>query len=295
MKRPTTTQAERYLQAIYRCAETTGLASANDVARQLGVTSPAVSGMFKRLAEQGLLTYRPYRRVSLTDAGKQIAQGLVRRHRLAERLLTDVIGLPWESAHGEACRLEHSISAEVEARLEELVGQTATCPHGHPLDPSTADDSMPLTKVEPPRWAQVVKLLDESPEVIRYLEEAGLVPGASVHAVGREPFGGPITVETTKGSRPIGRELAQKVWVRPHGPLGRQEQVPDEHKIEGQPGHQHPRAERALLGAASAGEQEHEQSGEEGDGNGHQGGGAVGPGVGEIPLRGENPEGHGEG
>ena len=215
MNKATTSQAEEYLEVIYRRGEVSGRASANEVAKELGVTSPAVTGMLRRLAKRGLVSYRRYRDISLTESGRLFARQLVRRHRLAERLLTDVIGLPWEKAHAEACRVEHFIGGEVETRLGELLGGISTCPHGHPLDPAVTDESVPLDKIEPPSAARVVKLADESPEVIRYLEEVGLVPGARLRMTRREPFGGPVTVETEKGERAIGRELAQKVWVEP--------------------------------------------------------------------------------
>ena len=155
--KPATVQAEEYLEVIYRCAETSGQAAANEVAKRLGVTTPAVTGMLQRLAKRGLVSYRRYRQVSLTKAGRQLAQELIRRHRLAERLLTDFVGLPWDKVHAEACKVEHVIAGEVEARLGELLAETATCPHGHPLDPSVSDDSIPLGEVEPPLSAKVIK------------------------------------------------------------------------------------------------------------------------------------------
>jgi DtxR family Mn-dependent transcriptional regulator len=215
MRPQTSPKVEDYLEAIHRCARASGFASTNDVARRLGVSVPAVTRMLSRLTERDLVTHRPYRGVRLTDSGRKLARRLIRRHRLAERLLTDVIGLPWEMAHDEACKLQHAIAGEVETRLAELLADKTTCPHGHPLDPTTRDDSLPLVRFQPPQKLQVVKLADESPEVILYLEKAGLVPGAWLRLTQREPFGGPLTVETAKGRRSIGRELADNIWVKP--------------------------------------------------------------------------------
>jgi len=213
--KPVTQGIEEYLEAIWRLTGR-GAASPKQIANHMQVSPASVSGMLKRLAAQSLIEYRPYGKISLNAQGRRLANQLIRRHRLSERLLTDILGLPWEQAHDEACKFEHLISDQVEAHLLSRLGPVTTCPHGHPMDPSAKDDSMALAAAEPPAKLQISAISDESPELLQYLGARGLVPGAIIRLINREPFeDGPITVEIKKKTHSLGRQVAEKIRVIP--------------------------------------------------------------------------------
>src|SRR5947209_7561415 len=164
---------EEYLEAVYRLERegpgvtTSGLASA------LGVAPASVSGMLKKLDKDGYVEYVARGEVKLTRKGLQVAVNVLRRHRLAERLLTDVLGMPWDEVHSEACMLEHAISARVEERLVRLLGDPKTCPHGQPIPPSDLSDpqpvGVPLAQMQEGTHAIVSGVSEEMPEMLRYL------------------------------------------------------------------------------------------------------------------------------
>jgi DtxR family Mn-dependent transcriptional regulator len=177
------------------------------IAERLGRSAPSVSEMLDRLREEGYVD-REGRRLSLTPSGRALAEKVVRKHRLAERLLVDVIGLEWHKVHREAGRWEHVISDDVEARLVELLGDPATCPHGNPIpgshSPSPAVATRPLAEVDE---GEEVRLLRVSEEVelnlgtLTLLDEGGFIPGVVARVGGRDVEGN-IEV-TAKGGRSI--------------------------------------------------------------------------------------------
>jgi DtxR family Mn-dependent transcriptional regulator len=147
----------------------------------------------------------------------QVAVNVLRRHRLAERLLTDVLGMPWDEVHSEACMLEHAISQRVEDRLIALLGDPQTCPHGQPIPPRDLSDpvrtGVPLAQVDEGSRATVSGVTEEIPEMLRYLGEVGLRPGTDLHVVEKAPLGGPITVEVDGKRYAVSLELARMVMV----------------------------------------------------------------------------------
>ena len=177
------------------------------IAERLGRSAPSVSEMLDRLREEGYVD-REGRRLSLTPSGRALAEKVVRKHRLAERLLVDVIGLEWHKVHREAGRWEHVISDDVEARLVELLGDPATCPHGNPIpgshSPAPAVATRPLAEVDE---GEEVRLLRVSEEVelnlgtLTLLDEGGFIPGVVARVGGRDVEGN-IEV-TAEGGRPI--------------------------------------------------------------------------------------------
>jgi len=208
---------EEYLEGIYRLErEGTGVTTSG-LASELGVAPASVSGMLKKLASEGYIEHRARGEAKLSEKGLTIAVRVVRRHRLAERLLTDVLGMPWDEVHAEACRLEHAISQSVEDRLVTLLGDPKSCPHGHPIPPADGTDpprvGMPLAQVDVGEVAIVHGVTDEVPEILRYLGEVGLRPGAHVAVYEKAPLGGPITVEVAGVRHAISLELARMVVV----------------------------------------------------------------------------------
>jgi DtxR family transcriptional regulator, Mn-dependent transcriptional regulator len=212
---------EEYLEAVYRLEHegpgvtTSGLASA------LGVAPASVSGMLKKLDKEGYVEYVARGEVKLTRKGLEVGVRVLRRHRLAERLLTDVLGMPWDEVHAEACMLEHAISQRVEDRLVALLGDPQTCPHGHPVPPrdlsEPARTGVPLAQVDEGRRAVVSGVTDEVPEMLRYLGEVGLRPGAAVRIVEKAPLGGPVTIEIGNERHAISLELARMIIVANDG------------------------------------------------------------------------------
>ena len=205
---------EEYLEAIHRLSRAPGGVSTTGLAQQLGVTPASVTGMLRRMSEMGLIAYRKYRDISLTARGQRCARDVIRRHRLAERLLTDVLGVPLEQAHEEACRLEHAFSPNLVTRLASTLGDPQDCPHGNPIDAAAEDPSVPLSEAALNTALVIARLDEESPEVVRYLVERNLLPGARVRVKLREPLGESVVVEVAGKTHTLGPRLAATVRVR---------------------------------------------------------------------------------
>ncbi|HTA40547.1 MAG TPA: metal-dependent transcriptional regulator [Candidatus Acidoferrales bacterium] len=208
---------EEYLEAVYRLEREGPGVTTSGLASTLGVAPASVSGMLKKLERDGYVEYVARGEVKLTRSGLEVAVRVLRRHRLAERLLTDVLGMPWDEVHEEACMLEHAISERVELQLMKLLNDPQTCPHGHPIPPKDLSDpkrvGMPLAQVEAGRQTSVVGVTEEVPEILRYLGQVGLRPGAVVNVIEKAPLGGPLTVEVENGRHAISLELARMVMV----------------------------------------------------------------------------------
>jgi DtxR family Mn-dependent transcriptional regulator len=186
---------EEYLETIQSLNEEGTPVIQARIAERLGRSAPSVSEMLDRLTADGYI-HRSGRTIGLTDQGRELADSVIRKHRLAERLLVDVIGLPWHKAHLEAGRWEHVISDEVEARLIVLLGNPRTCPHGNPI-PGSWGDSEALAQVSladiPPGATVRVERITEEVELdmasLEYLDEHGLIPGRSARVCDRAPDG----------------------------------------------------------------------------------------------------------
>jgi len=211
---------EEYLETMLGLAEEGVPVIQARIAERLGRSAPSVSEMLDRLTEDGYVT-RDGRRVSLTESGRALAEKVVRKHRLAERLLVDVIGLEWHKVHREAGRWEHVISDDVEARLVELLGDPATCPHGNPIpgsrSPAPATDTRPLAEVE---VGERVRLLRISEEVelnlgsLTLLDEGGFIPGAVARVDARDSDGTmEVTVEGGLAAIRVSHDLSDRLFV----------------------------------------------------------------------------------
>ena len=212
--------SQDYLAAIYEMAEESIPTVQAELARWMGVSPASVSEAVKRLRRDGLVVPEN-RRLSFTDRGRDAAERLVRRHRLAERFLIEVMGLPWHLAHEEGSAWERVISDRVEARLTEILGDPATCPHGNPIPRSAhhVDHSAlrPL-KTFGPSDRVVLERLTEDLEldlgVMRYFEDNGLMPGASITVADVAPDG-TMTLEVEGKRVGLGSDLTDNLWVRP--------------------------------------------------------------------------------
>ena len=211
---------EEYLETILGLAEEGVPVIQARIAERLGRSAPSVSEMLDRLIDDGYVT-RQGRLLSLTDSGRALAEKVVRKHRLAERLLVDVIGLEWHKVHREAGRWEHVISDDVEARLVELLGDPATCPHGNPIpgsrSPSPAVETRPLADVG---VGERVRLLRISEEVeldlgsLTLLDESGFIPGVVARVGGRDTDGTmEVSVEGGASAIRVSRDLSDRLFV----------------------------------------------------------------------------------
>ncbi len=184
----------------------------------LGVSLPSVLGMVRRMAKEGLVEMSPEKRVRLTERGQVLAEGTVRRHRLAERMVVDLLGLDLHKAHVEAHRLEHAISPEVEARIQERLGNPTTCPFGRPIPGSgytaPAGRSLTLDRGEPGRSYVVERVPEEDQELLRFLVDHGVAPGREVTVVETGHYRGVITFRSDRGETALGLQAASRIWLR---------------------------------------------------------------------------------
>jgi DtxR family transcriptional regulator, Mn-dependent transcriptional regulator len=213
-----TAPTEDYLKAIYELERSGDAAGTNEIAAQLGIAAASVSGMMRRLAEQGLIAHEPYRGVRLTEAGRRAALRTLRRHRIIEAYLTHALGYPWDQVHDEAERLEHAASDNLIDRMAAAIGEPARDPHGAPIPTREgAVDEPTLTSIDElavGARARVRRVSDHDGERLRYLAELGVTPGTTIEVLERAPFDGPITVELENGvTRSVGRSLARQVLV----------------------------------------------------------------------------------
>jgi DtxR family transcriptional regulator, Mn-dependent transcriptional regulator len=208
---------EEYLEAVHELEEEGTVVIQARLAERLGHSAPAVSEMIQRLKAEGYVRVQD-RAIVLTPVGQERAVSVVRKHRLAERLLTDIIGLPWHKAHIEACRWEHVISDEVEDRLVTLLGNPQTCPHGNPIPGSggvTHRDLIRLSGLkggEHIRLERVTEQVEIDLESLAYLSEAGFIPGADARVTARAPDG-TLTVDVGDHTISLGPSLAEQLYV----------------------------------------------------------------------------------
>jgi DtxR family Mn-dependent transcriptional regulator len=208
---------EEYLETILAIEEEGVPPLRARLVERLGLSAAAVSETVNRLVALGYTELRDDRTIRLTEKGRQLATTVVRRHRLAERLLTDVIGLEWEKVHREAARWEHAISADVEEKLVELLGDPVTCPHGNPIPGSrrTAKTAptVRLASAEPGRVtiARISEKLELNDAGLSLLARARLIPGATATVIERADGG--VKVKTSAGEHTVPSDVAEQMYV----------------------------------------------------------------------------------
>jgi len=218
-KDPLTQPVEDYLKAIYAIGKGTGPAATNEIAQRLALAPASVSGMVRRLADQGLLAYERYHGVKLTETGRRAALRTLRRHRVIEAYLSRALGFPWDRVHDEAERLEHAVSDELVDRMAATIGEPMVDPHGAPIP--TRDGAVDETEhtsladLAVGASGVVARVTDEDPEMLRYLGELSIRPGKRITVKARAPFDGPITLLVGREELSIGPALAMHVLVAP--------------------------------------------------------------------------------
>jgi DtxR family transcriptional regulator, Mn-dependent transcriptional regulator len=214
-----TPAVEDYLKAIYQLSEAGEPVSTSAIAERLGIAAGSVTGMLKRLSEAGLVEHTRYYGARLTDDGVQNAVRTIRRHRVLELFLVEVLGFTWDRVHAEAERLEHAASDEMIDRMAAVLGQPEADPHGAPIPeagqafherryPSLAD-------LDAGDQAVLRRVPDEDPAALRYLAELDLLPGAELEVLDVAPFNGPLRILINGREQVVGREVAAFVSVEP--------------------------------------------------------------------------------
>lgn len=212
----TTDNMEEYLQTICKLSSEQSPVALSALAEQLGISSVSANEMIKKLGARGLVTYEPYKGVTLTTEGQAQALHVIRRHRLWERFLADVLGLPWDRIHEEACQLEHATSSLVEEKLAQFLDEPETCPHGYPVAGADrgCEEDLLLSELKPGQRAVVLRVVEHNADLLRYLAELELRPQAVVEVEEVAPFNGPLTVRMGECRRVIGRQVASQITVR---------------------------------------------------------------------------------
>lgn len=210
---PTAT-LEEYLEAIYRLAKD-GPVRPSAIAEAMDVSAPTVTATLRRLSERGLVS-RPKGGVMLTDEGSLEALSILRRHRLAERLLVDVLGLPWEDVHEDACLLEHALSPRVQDALDRVLGHPATCPHGHPIPTADLDvhwvQTRPLSAVPAGARVAIESVRDTDGAALDDAKRLSLLPGVELLVAGVSADGG-LQIEADGRRHAVPRDLASRIDV----------------------------------------------------------------------------------
>ena len=210
---------EDYLDQIYLMQLNGQRVIGARLAERMHTAVPTVTETLRRMVREGLVSLDQHKEVSLTSAGRNAAESLIRRHALSERLLTDILGLSWVEAHAEAHKFEHIISPKVEARLMALLGNPNTCPHGNPI-PGLAAEAPPrgqaLSAVEQPGEYPIVRVSEDAEsdvELMAYIEERNLKPGTAVQWVEHAPFDGPVVIEVAGERFALGAHVADAIFV----------------------------------------------------------------------------------
>lgn len=213
-----TERSEMYLKAMLMIAHENPPVTVTKVAEFLGVSPASVSEMVRRMESNDLVTHSSSG-IALTSMGLKHARRLVRRMRLAERLLSDILGMPLADVYEEACRLEHVISDAVEERIAAVLGDPETCPHGHPIPSVAGRFDCPLAQsladMQPGTRAEIVSLPERDAELLLYLEECGIRPGVEVTVDDVAPYNGPLFLTLDGQRRAVAKEALEQVRVLP--------------------------------------------------------------------------------
>jgi DtxR family Mn-dependent transcriptional regulator len=207
-----TVAEEEYLQIAYWLEEAGLPITGANIARAMQLSAPTVHEMIGRLEHDGYVVRAGDKSLRFTDDGRRHATAIVKRHRLIERFLTDVLGVPWDEVHEEAERLEHAMSPVLEERMQAAIGDAKTCPHGHPLVEGEREQGALLADVEPGAKVRVLRFENEAEELLHYLKESGLHPGLEGTLERSDPD--QVVLGAGGSSHVVSRSVAETVSVR---------------------------------------------------------------------------------
>jgi DtxR family Mn-dependent transcriptional regulator len=206
------TQAEEeYLERLFWLLEAGLPMTAANLARAMRLSAPTVHEMLGRLERDGYVARDAGRLIEFSAEGREHAERLVSRHRMIERFLTDVVGVPWDDVHEEAEHLEHAMTPRFEAYVRSAVGDARTCPHGHPIKIGERVDGVPLADCQPGATVTILRLENEAEDLLHYLKEAGLEPGLEGQI--QTSDGELVSLSTPDGTATITASVAETVSV----------------------------------------------------------------------------------
>jgi DtxR family Mn-dependent transcriptional regulator len=208
---PTVAEQE-YLESLFWLFEAGLPMTGANLARAMQLSAPTVSEMLGRLERDGFISRDSSRTISFTPDGRTDAEQLVSRHRMVERFLTDVVGVPWDDVHEEAEKLEHAMTPRFEAYVRAAVADATTCPHGHPINVGHRIDGVPLADCVVGAKIQILRLENEAEDLLHYLKAAGVEPGLSGHIV--ESDAEHVMIELAGASTEITTSVAETVSVQ---------------------------------------------------------------------------------
>jgi len=218
-KQAATESAQDYLKHIYELTECGQSASTTDLARELRVKPASVTGMIQKLAAEkpALVEYQKHQGVTLTSAGKKAALEVIRHHRLLEAWLMQTLGYSWDEVHAEAERLEHVISEDFEKRVAAALGNPARDPHGELIPTEDlkmpVDESAPLSSLRPNQVAVIQRVNAQDTDLLRHLNELGLVPNIQIEVTAYSSFDNNLTIKVGRKSYVLGMNITTKVFV----------------------------------------------------------------------------------
>jgi DtxR family Mn-dependent transcriptional regulator len=219
MNKPLTISIQDYLKNIYELTENGESATTNALAKKLNISAPSVTGMVQKLAssEPALVEYHKHQGVTLTQEGKKAALEVIRHHRLLEAWLVQTLGYSWDEVHEEAERLEHVISEDFERRIAAAMGHPVRDPHGEPIPTEDLrmplDESTPLSSMRPGESGTIQRVDASDPNLLRYLEELGLVPGVKIQVTDYSPFDHNITLKVGRKTTVLGLNITSKLFI----------------------------------------------------------------------------------
>jgi len=206
-----TVAEEEYLQIMYWLEEAGLPITGANIARAMHLSPPTVHEMIGRLEKDGYVTRADDKSLAFTDDGREQAQAIVRRHRLIERFLTDVLGIPWDEVHEEAERLEHAMSPVLEERMLAAIGDATTCPHGHPLVEGVREQGVLLADCAPGASIHILRFENEAEELLHYLKDSGVYPQLEGTI---ESSNDEVVIVSGEGRHTVSRGVAETVSVR---------------------------------------------------------------------------------
>jgi DtxR family Mn-dependent transcriptional regulator len=206
-----TVAEEEYLQSLYWLMEAGLAMTGANIARAMQLSPPTVHEMIGRLEQDGYVTRAGDKSLAFTEEGREHAEKIVRRHRMIERFLTDVLGIPWDEVHEEAERLEHAMSPVLEERMRAAIGDATTCPHGHPIIEGAREEGALLADVEVGARVRILRFENEAEELLHYLKDAGLHTGLEGRLESTDERS--VVIASAEGRHQISRSVAETVSV----------------------------------------------------------------------------------
>jgi DtxR family Mn-dependent transcriptional regulator len=207
-----TVAEQEYLEIMFWLEEAGLPMTGANISRAMQLSPPTVHEMIGRLVDDGYVSRAADKSLAFTDSGRDHATHIVQRHRMIERFLTDVLGIPWDEVHEEAERIEHAMSPVLEERMRVAIGDAKTCPHGHPIVEGARERGALLADVEVGADVHVLRFENEAEELLHYLKGAGLEPGLEGRVESSDDDG--VTISSEVGSHHVSRSVAETVSVR---------------------------------------------------------------------------------